>query len=107
MRNKNESKSLLFVDNNFPDGPTFEAETWVPTEDGGMVPMVDISVLRSIMHRYGWRNAEVLNHQKDGVLFVRRFWDGKLNTVKMPPVHALTYNAGLLSRLGITFTEVA
>ena len=42
MRNKNEAKSLLFVDNNFPDGPTFEAETWVPTEDGDMVPMVDI-----------------------------------------------------------------
>lgn len=109
MSKINETEqSLLFVDNNFPDSKKkFEAETWIPAEDGGMVPLVDISVLRSIMHQYGWRNAEVANHQKDGVLFVRRFWDGKSSTVRMPPVHALTYNAGLLSQLGITFTEAA
>lgn len=107
METINETgQSLLFVDNNFPDGLKFEAETWVPEDDGNMVPLVDISVLRAIMHQYGWRDAEILNHQKDGVLFVRRFWDGASDTIKMAPVHALTYNAGLLSQLGISFSEI-
>lgn len=109
METINETEqSLLFVDNNFPDGMRFEAETWVPAEggDGNMVPLVDISVLRAIMHQYGWRDAEILNHQKDGVLFVRRFWDGTSNTIKIVPVRALTYNAGQLSQLGISFSEI-
>ena len=109
METINETgQSLLFVDNNFPDGLKFEAETWVPAgdNDNNMVPLVDISVLRAIMHQYGWRDAEILNHQKDGVLFVRRFWDGTSNTIKMAPVHALTYNAGQLSQLDISFSEI-
>lgn len=32
METINETgQSLLFVDNNFPDGLKFEAETWVPS----------------------------------------------------------------------------